>query len=98
MQTFVGEETLEYARSRPGAWPGLAVRYWAPQRTETAIYLALAAALAGLCFRRLTRRVARKSQSAAEPLITWFQGGSQMGKRPVPSLVVIHWISVKAFI
>jgi hypothetical protein len=31
-----------------------ASRYWAFQGTETAIYLALSLALAGLCFRRLT--------------------------------------------
>jgi hypothetical protein len=30
-------------------------RYWAFQGTETAIYLALALALAGYCFRRLNR-------------------------------------------
>jgi len=34
-----------------------ASRYWAFQVTETAIYLALALALAGLCFRRLSRRL-----------------------------------------
>ena len=33
-----------------------ASRYWAFQRTETAIYLALALALAGYCFRQLNRR------------------------------------------
>jgi hypothetical protein len=33
-----------------------ASRYWAFQWTETAIYLALALALAGYCFRRLNRR------------------------------------------
>jgi hypothetical protein len=33
-----------------------ASRYWAFQWTETAIYLALALALAGSCFRRLSRR------------------------------------------
>jgi hypothetical protein len=33
-----------------------ASRYWAFQWTETAIYLALALALAGYCFRRLSRR------------------------------------------
>ncbi len=33
-----------------------ASRYWAFQWTETAIYLALAVALAGYCFRRLSRR------------------------------------------
>jgi hypothetical protein len=32
-------------------------RYWAIQWTETAIYLALALALAGYCFRRLSRRL-----------------------------------------
>jgi hypothetical protein len=32
-------------------------RYWAFQWTETAIYLALALAMAGYCFRRLTRRL-----------------------------------------
>jgi hypothetical protein len=32
-------------------------RYWAIQRTETAIYLALSLALAGYCFRRLSRRL-----------------------------------------
>ncbi len=32
-------------------------RYWAFQWTETAIYLALALALAGYCFRRLSRRL-----------------------------------------
>jgi hypothetical protein len=31
-------------------------RYWPFQWTETAIYLALALALAGYCFRRLGRR------------------------------------------
>jgi len=31
-------------------------RYWPFQWTETAIYLALALALAGYCFRRLNRR------------------------------------------
>jgi ABC-type transport system involved in multi-copper enzyme maturation permease subunit len=35
-----------------------ASRYWAFQWTETAIYLALALALAGYCFRRLGRRLA----------------------------------------
>jgi hypothetical protein len=30
-------------------------RYWRFQATETAIYLALALALAGYCFRRLSR-------------------------------------------
>jgi ABC-type transport system involved in multi-copper enzyme maturation permease subunit len=34
-----------------------ASRYWAFQWTETAIYLALALALAGYCFRRLNRRL-----------------------------------------
>jgi hypothetical protein len=34
-----------------------ASRYWAIQWTETAIYLALALALAGSCFWRLTRRL-----------------------------------------
>ena len=34
-----------------------ASRYWPFQRTETAIYLALALALAGYCFRRLGRRL-----------------------------------------
>ena len=34
-----------------------ASRYWAFQWTETAIYLALALALAGYCFRRLGRRL-----------------------------------------
>ncbi|MGD0066232.1 MAG: ABC transporter permease [Streptosporangiaceae bacterium] len=34
-----------------------ASRYWAFQWTETAIYLALALALAGYCFRRLSRRL-----------------------------------------
>ena len=34
-----------------------ASRYWAFQWTETAIYLALALALAGSCFWRLTRRL-----------------------------------------
>ena len=34
-----------------------ASRYWAFQRTETAIYLALALAMAGVCFRRLNRRL-----------------------------------------
>jgi hypothetical protein len=33
-----------------------ASRYWRFQATETAIYLALALALAGYCFRRLSRR------------------------------------------
>jgi hypothetical protein len=33
-----------------------ASRYWRFQATETAIYLALALALAGYCFRRLNRR------------------------------------------
>ncbi len=33
-----------------------ASRYWAFQQTETAIYLAVALALAGYCFRRLSRR------------------------------------------
>ena len=32
-------------------------RYWPFQSTETAIYLALALALAGLCFLRLSRRL-----------------------------------------
>ena len=32
-----------------------ASRYWRFQVTETAIYLALALALAGYCFRRLSR-------------------------------------------
>jgi hypothetical protein len=32
-----------------------ASRYWRFQATETAIYLALALALAGYCFRRLSR-------------------------------------------
>jgi hypothetical protein len=32
-------------------------RYWAIQGTETAIYLALALALAGYCFWRLSRRL-----------------------------------------
>ena len=32
-----------------------ASRYWGFQATETAIYLALALALAGYCFRRLSR-------------------------------------------
>jgi len=31
--------------------------YWAVQWTETAIYLALALALTGYCFRRLNRRL-----------------------------------------
>ena len=35
-----------------------ASRYWPFQWTETAIYLALALALAGYCFRRLSRRLA----------------------------------------
>jgi hypothetical protein len=34
-----------------------ASRYWALQRTETAIYLVLALAMAGVCFRRLNRRL-----------------------------------------
>jgi hypothetical protein len=34
-----------------------ASRYWAFQSTETAIYLALALALAGCCFRQLNRRL-----------------------------------------
>jgi hypothetical protein len=34
-----------------------ASRYWALQWTETAIYLALALAMAGVCFRRLNRRL-----------------------------------------
>jgi hypothetical protein len=34
-----------------------ASRYWAFQATETAIYLALALALSGYCFRRLNRRL-----------------------------------------
>ncbi len=34
-----------------------ASRYWSFQWTETAIYLALALALAGSCFWRLTRRL-----------------------------------------
>ena len=34
-----------------------ASRYWAFQGTETAIYLALALALAGYCFQRLSRRL-----------------------------------------
>ena len=34
-----------------------ASRYWAFQWTETAIYLALALALTGYCFRRLSRRL-----------------------------------------
>jgi hypothetical protein len=34
-----------------------ASRYWAFQWTEAAIYLALALALAGYCFRRLGRRL-----------------------------------------
>ena len=34
-----------------------ASRYWAFQWTETAIYLALALALAGYCFWRLNRRL-----------------------------------------
>ena len=33
-----------------------ASRYWRFQATETAIYLALALAMAGYCFRRLSRR------------------------------------------
>jgi hypothetical protein len=33
-------------------------RYWPFQWTETALYLAAAAALAGYCFRRLSRRLA----------------------------------------
>jgi hypothetical protein len=33
-----------------------ASRYWALEGTETAIFLALALALAGLCFWRLSRR------------------------------------------
>ena len=33
-----------------------ASRYWLFQWTETGIYLALALALAGCCFRRLSRR------------------------------------------
>lgn len=34
-----------------------ASRYWAFQWTETAIYLAIALALAGYCFWRLSRRL-----------------------------------------
>jgi hypothetical protein len=34
-----------------------ASRYWAFECTETAIYLALALAMAGYCFRRLSRRL-----------------------------------------
>ena len=34
-----------------------ASRYWPFQWTETAIYLVLALALAGYCFRRLSRRL-----------------------------------------
>jgi hypothetical protein len=34
-----------------------ASRYWGFQWTETAIYLALALAMAGVCFRRLNRRL-----------------------------------------
>jgi hypothetical protein len=32
-------------------------RYWSLQAIETAMFLALAAALAGVCFRRIRRRV-----------------------------------------
>lgn len=34
-----------------------ASRYWAFQWTETAIYVVLAMALAGYCFRRISRRL-----------------------------------------
>jgi hypothetical protein len=34
-----------------------ASRYWAFQSTETGIYLAVALALAGYCFRQLNRRL-----------------------------------------
>jgi hypothetical protein len=42
---------------RIGATYQPASRYWAFQWTETAIYLAVALALAGYCFRRLSRRL-----------------------------------------
>ncbi len=51
MDCLAGHGTREAISYQPAS------RYWAFQWTETAIYLALALALAGYCFRRLGRRL-----------------------------------------